>query len=1027
MHAAVRHLTAVVMVMLFGPAFPSGPSLASAQPITTIANPGWRVGGTPNGIARIGDVLYIGGVFRGIAPAGNGSGNMLLVDGVSGALRSGLAQFVGSVAAIEADGAGGWYVGGNYLDVVDGTVQPRFRLAHVLPGGALDPVWRPTAEGGLVRALKRVPGVGVFVGGDFTALSGVPRARVGLLDAASGAVLPWSYEIAGSGAHVRTLAHDGDTLVIGGAFATVNGLSRANLATVSSSSSGLVGPDFALNGAVDALAVAAPGTLFVGGNFSSGLGQARARLLRVSHPGGQLSLVLDAWNPGADNVVRAIAVDGSRVFVGGDFRTVAGVLRYGLAQLDAATGAAAPFAPIVFGNVNTLAVGGSTLYVGGPFSAVGDYARSGAVAFSTATGGVLPWNPGPAGPVQVIATSGADVGIAGQIVGHGAAPASVLAALDLQTGAVRPWDPEPYGGSVDELLALGSTVFIAGSFQGFSALDPAAGLAAIDAVTGEPRQWTPNPNGPLTGLAADGTHLYVAGSFTTIAGQPRNGVARFSLSSLALDPTFSPSIGPAGGTIQDIVLGGGVLYVGGGLISLNGGTPTRVLAIDTVTGAALPGFASSPNAPINRMNYHDGALYLAGSFQQVDGQPRSLVAKLDGATGALQSWTAGQFALDAAGIAAGFQLAANDIDATDQSVLVSGAFSTAAGVQRLGLAQFDTTAGGLTAWAPELGSGPSGGFGGPVLRDADLTVVGGARLQLADELLNGLALFLEPSAQLPVPPVALTADLIGGNVTIRWTRAPIGMQAASYVVEAGTRAGLADIARLNTGDATSFSVAGVPAGTYYLRVRAVTALGVGAATPDIAIRVGVSTCVAPPEPPVSLMAYDIGGGRVSIVWRGAAGSPSTSFLVEAGVSPGLWNIGPLDVTTAPHIVSGVPRGVYYLRARSRNDCGVSQPGPEVVIATGGAALPPTAPAGIAATVSNSTVTLRWLPSASAAATGYRLEVGSSYGATDAAVVTTSAPSISAANVPRGVYYVRVRTLGAGGVGAPSAEFVLVVP
>jgi hypothetical protein len=76
-------------------------------------------------------------------------------------------------------------------------VQARFRLAHVLANGDLDQAWTPTAEGGVVCALKLVPGVGLFVGGDFTLLSSNPRMRVGLLDPVSGAVLPWTYNVNG--------------------------------------------------------------------------------------------------------------------------------------------------------------------------------------------------------------------------------------------------------------------------------------------------------------------------------------------------------------------------------------------------------------------------------------------------------------------------------------------------------------------------------------------------------------------------------------------------------------------------------------------------------------------------------------------------------------------------------------------------------------------------------------------------------------------------------------------------------------
>jgi hypothetical protein len=216
----------VCTALLLVSALVAGSTAAWAQPTTTTPRAGWRVGGTTNAMARLGNVLYIGGQFRGIAPEANASGSTLVVDAVSGLPIPGFPGFGGLTGAIEPDGAGGWYLGGNFLDAVDGAVQARFRLAHVLANGDLDQAWTPTAEGGVVRALKLVPGVGLFVGGDFTSLSGDPRMRVGL-DPVSGAVLPWTYNVNGGATpQVRTLAYDGGTLFIGGAFTTVDASAR---------------------------------------------------------------------------------------------------------------------------------------------------------------------------------------------------------------------------------------------------------------------------------------------------------------------------------------------------------------------------------------------------------------------------------------------------------------------------------------------------------------------------------------------------------------------------------------------------------------------------------------------------------------------------------------------------------------------------------------------------------------------------------------------------------------------------------
>ena len=67
-------------------------------------------------------------------------------------------------------------------------------------------------------------------------------------------------------------------------------------------------------------------------------------------------------------------------------------------------------------------------------------------------------------------------------------------------------------------------------------------------------------------------------------------------------------------------------------------------------------------------------------------------------------------------------------------------------------------------------------------------------------------------------------------------RRPSGGTPSGYRLEAGYAPGLANAAVLNT-TAPAFAAAGVPPGTYYVRVRAFNAAGAGPATPDIVVTV----------------------------------------------------------------------------------------------------------------------------------------------------------------------------------------------
>ena len=86
---------------------------------------------------------------------------------------------------------------------------------------------------------------------------------------------------------------------------------------------------------------------------------------------------------------------------------------------------------------------------------------------------------------------------------------------------------------------------------------------------------------------------------------------------------------------------------------------------------------------------------------------------------------------------------------------------------------------------------------------------------------------------LPAAPTNLAASVSGSTVSLTWA-APAGA-VTSYVLEAGTGAGLANLGTLAIGATPSLVVPGVPAGTYVLRVRAVTSAGSGAPSADVVV------------------------------------------------------------------------------------------------------------------------------------------------------------------------------------------------
>jgi len=197
---------------------------------------------------------------------------------------------------------------------------------------------------------------------------------------------------------------------------------------------------------------------------------------------------------------------------------------------------------------------------------------------------------------------------------------------------------------------------------------------AFNRFTGAVSSFAPQTNGQVWAVVGSGDDVYIAGQFSRVNGVARNRVAKLSLSTGQLDPTFNPRPAITGQRATDLELRDGKLFVSGAF-------DRKLVALNPDTGALLP-YLDVPitdplrfttQAEVFRFDISpDGTkLVGVGNFQTVAGQRRHRAFMLDlGASSAtLSPWyyTPLERECHAAQVAPVYQAYVHDVDFSPSS------------------------------------------------------------------------------------------------------------------------------------------------------------------------------------------------------------------------------------------------------------------------------------------------------------------------------------------------------------------------
>jgi hypothetical protein len=354
---------------------------------------------------------------------------------------------------------------------------------------------------GTVWALAYARGV-VYASGDFTSVrppgaaagtGEVARNHLAAFDSSTGALLSFNHSLSAK-AYVMVPSADGNTLYIGGDFATIDGVSRSKAAAFDTATGNLTSWAPRVNGNIRGIGLKGT-TVYLGGAFTAINGQVRKNLGAVSATGAGNPL---PWAPTADLTVYRLVVtpDGSRVIAGGYFSNLNGTARRGTGALDPDTGATLPwgsagtFLPPHSGactsDIRDIRVDASNVYFAAEGTGGGCFDGTFAARQSD---GALVWTNTCLGATQSIEIIGSflykgshahdcsSVGAFGEQPQNGRRH---LLVEKLSDGSLGPWYPNTSG----------------------------------------------NPLGPRA-FATDGTQLFVGGDFLNVNSKPQQGLTRF--------------------------------------------------------------------------------------------------------------------------------------------------------------------------------------------------------------------------------------------------------------------------------------------------------------------------------------------------------------------------------------------------------------------------------------------------------------------------------------------------------------------
>ncbi|MFQ3599171.1 MAG: T9SS type A sorting domain-containing protein [Chloroherpetonaceae bacterium] len=345
--------------------------------------------------------------------------------------------------------------------------------------------------------------------------------------------------------------------------------------------------------------------------------------MRIGPNGQPVFVASTAFNTlggGANNTVRAIAISGNDLFIGGSFTTVGNLSVNRIARYDLQTNVWNALAGGVNNDVAAIAVSGNDVYVGGAFTSP----ATRIARFNLQTNAWSSLGFGANGPVFAIAVAGNDVYVGGAFI----SPANNIARWNTQTNT---WSGLGTGanGDVYAIAVSGNNVFVGGDFTQVGTVS--ANRIARWSTSGNWFALGSGANGVVSAITvADfGDNIYIGGFFGSAGAVPNTvRIARFHTPTQTWNALGNGITSQTGGGVAAIASIGNDVYVGG---SFTFSGLSNIARFNTQT-STWSGFGTGANNFISAFATDAENLFVGGAMTTINGNLAQRIAVLNFST-----------------------------------------------------------------------------------------------------------------------------------------------------------------------------------------------------------------------------------------------------------------------------------------------------------------------------------------------------------------------------------------------------------